>query len=33
MVKVDADEDPVWDMSCDDMSATWLRARKAVSSE
>lgn len=33
-VKVDADEDLMWDfMSCEDVRATWLRARTATSSE
>ena len=33
VVKVDADEDLVWDMSCDDVRTTWLRARTAANSE
>lgn len=32
VVKVDADEDLVWDVRCEDIRATWLRARKVASS-
>lgn len=31
VVKIDADEDLVWDVRCEDIRATWLRARKVAS--